>query len=236
MSPERNVTQLLQAVNAGADEAYGDLLQAVYGELRSLAGALMRREQGYRTLQPTALVHEAYLRLVLPEARWQSRAHFFGAAAQSMRRILVEHARLRLSRKRGGGLKRVTFKDVDVQVEDPQLDLIALDEALTALGKLDGRLVRVVELRYFAGCSLEETAELLGLAPATVKRDWAYARAWLLERLQGSTGSAGPTVGELSFPEGQLSAGAGASPHGRNLPGRVTVRDSHRPKGRYRPS
>jgi RNA polymerase sigma factor (TIGR02999 family) len=181
--PEANVTQLLLAVNSGGDEAYSNLLRVVYGELRSLAGALMRRERGYRTLQPTALVHEAYLRLALPESQWESRAHFFGAAAKAMRRILVEHARRRLSHKRGGGLTRVTLRDLDVRAEDPQLDLIALDEALDALGEIDGRLVRVVELRYFAGCSLEETAGLLRLAPATVKRDWAYARAWLLERL-----------------------------------------------------
>jgi RNA polymerase sigma factor (TIGR02999 family) len=181
---EDNVTQFLRAVNSGSNEAYGDLLQLVYAELRSLAGALMRRERGYRTLQPTALVHEAYLRLALPEPRWESRAHFFGAAAQAMRRILVEHARRRLSHKRGGGLKRITFQDLDVRAEDLQFDLIALNEALTALGEVDQRLVRVVELRYFAGCSLEETAELLDLAPATVKRDWAYARAWLLERLR----------------------------------------------------
>jgi len=143
----------------------------------------MRRERGYRTLQPTALVHEAYLRLAGSGSRWENRAHFFGAAASAMRRILVEQARHRLSQKRGGELQRVTFKDLDVQVEDPQLDLIAMDEALTALAAVDERLVRVVELRYFAGCSLEETAALLETATATVKRDWTYARAWLYDYL-----------------------------------------------------
>lgn len=181
---ETDVTALLRAVNSGSGEAYDLLLRVIYDELRSIAGGLMRRERGYRTLQPTALVHEAYLRLAGSGSQWENRSHFFGAAARAMRRILVEHARQRLSQKRGGELVRVTFKDLDVQADDPQLDLIALDEALTALAGVDERLVRVVELRYFAGCSLEETAGLLETATATVKRDWAYARAWLYDFLR----------------------------------------------------
>lgn len=182
--PETDVTELLRAVNSGSGEAYDALLRLIYDELRSIAGGLMRRERGYRTLQPTALVHEAYMRLAGSDSRWENRAHFFGAAARAMRRILVEHARQRRSQRRGGDLERVTFEDLDVQAEDPQLDLVALDEALTRLGGIDERLVRVVELRYFAGCTLEETAALLDTATATVKRDWAYARAWLYDYLR----------------------------------------------------
>jgi RNA polymerase sigma factor (TIGR02999 family) len=178
-----DVTILLKAVNSGSGEAYEALLGVIYNELRSLAGAIMRREHGYHTLQPTALVHEAFLRLARNESTWENRAHFFGAAAQAMRRVLVEYARQKTSQKRGGDARRITFMDIDVQVEDPQLELFALDEALTALAQVDARLVRVVELRYFAGCSLEETASLLGVAPATVKRDWTYARAWLYDHM-----------------------------------------------------
>lgn len=178
---DTDVTVLLKAVNSGSGEAYDALLGLLYNELRSMAGAMMRRENGDHTLQPTALVHEAYLRLARPGSRWENRSHFFGAAARAMRRILVEYARQKASQKRGGDARRITFMDLDVQAEDPQLQLIALDEALAAPAEVDGRLVRIVELRYFAGCSLQEAAAILGVAPATVKRDWAYARAWLYE-------------------------------------------------------
>jgi RNA polymerase sigma-70 factor (ECF subfamily) len=178
---DTQVTILLKAVNSGNGEAYDALLGILYNELRNLAGAIMRKEHGYRTLQPTALVHEAFLRLAQGESRWENRAHFFGAAARAMRRVLVEYARQKASQKRGGDAQRVTFMDIDVQTEDPQVELLALDQAVAALAEVDPRLVKVVELRYFAGCSLEETASLLGVAQATVKRDWAYARAWLYE-------------------------------------------------------
>jgi len=178
---DADVTILLHQVNRGNREAHDALMKAVYHELRGIAGSLMRKERRDHTLQPTALVNEAYLRLVRGEPKWESRAHFFGAAACAMRRILVEHARQKLSQKQGGGAQRVTFADIDVQVDDPQLNLLSLDEALTALGSLDPRLLKVVELRYFAGCNLEEIAEILAVSPATIKRDWTYARAWLYD-------------------------------------------------------
>lgn len=176
-----DVTELLQAVNSGKPDAYDSLMARVYDELRRLAGSLMRRERGDHTLQPTALVNEAYLRLVQSDPKWESRAHFIGAAATAMRRILVEHARQRSAKKRGSNPQRVTFGDVVAQAEDPQIDVLALDEALSALKAVDPRLVRVVELRYFAGCDLRQTAEILDISTATVKRDWVYARAWLYD-------------------------------------------------------
>jgi RNA polymerase sigma factor (TIGR02999 family) len=178
-----DVTSLLQEANRGRPDAQDALISAVYQELRRIAGSLMRMERPGHTLQPTALVNEAYLRLVAGESKWENRAHFFGAAARAMRRILVEHARQKQAARRGGGAERVTFADIRVQSEDPQLDLLNLDEALGALQEVDPRLVKVVELRYFAGCGLEETAELLGVSAATIKRDWNYARAWLYERM-----------------------------------------------------
>lgn len=173
------ITQLLERLNQGDREAGEELIGSIYAELRGLSGALMRRERPGHTLQPTALVHEAFLRLVQGDTKWQSRAHFFGAAARAMRRILVDHARGRAAQKRAGGEVRVTFEDLALAAPDPKLDLLALDEALRALEAEDPRLVKVVELRYFAGCSLEETAALLEVSVATVKRDWLYARAWL---------------------------------------------------------
>lgn len=181
--PAGDVTQLLQAVNTGRPEAYEELLRALYDELRRMAGFMMWNERAGHTLQPTALVHEAYLRLVDADPRWESRSHFYGAAARAMRRILVEHARRKSAGKRGGDARRVTFADLAVQVESPQLDVLALDEALNELAKIEPRLVKAVELRYFTGCSLEETAQLLGLSTATLKRDWSYARAWLHDYL-----------------------------------------------------
>lgn len=176
------VTALLKAVNAGDDEAYEDLMTRIYDELRRLAGTLMRSERSGHTLQPTALVNEAFLRLVGGQTEWANRAHFFSAAARSMRRILVEHARRKSAQKRGGEAQRVTFADLDIESTDPRMDLLALDEALTALAQEeDERLVKVVELRFFTGCSVEESAQLLEVSTATVKRDWSYARAWLYD-------------------------------------------------------
>lgn len=174
-----NVTQLLRAVEEGREEAVDRLIEGVYRELRRMAGSMMRRERTGHTLQPTALVHEAFLRLVAGQGNWENRAHFFGAAATAMRRILVEHARAKSTRRRGGGGPGVTLDDAMVQANATQLDLLILDDALAALSKIDPRLTRVVELRYFAGCSLEEVAGILGVSLATVKRDWSYARAWL---------------------------------------------------------
>jgi RNA polymerase sigma-70 factor, ECF subfamily len=177
---ERDVETLLRGVNAGDERAFDSLVALVYGELRQMAGSLMRNQTPGHTLQPTALVNEAYLRLARAENRWDGRAHFFGAAARAMRQVLIAHARHHAAQKRDAGA-RVTFHDIDVASPEPALDLIALDQALTALGDVDARFTRVVELRYFAGCTLPEIAELTGRSLATVKRDWTYARAWLYD-------------------------------------------------------
>lgn len=184
LSKNSEVTELLRAVNAGRSDAYETLMSRIYQELRRLAASLMRSERSGHTLQPTALVNEAFLRLVGTDSRWENRAHFFSAAARSMRRILVEHARRKSAQKRGGEAHQTTFADLNVASEDPRLDLLALDEALTSLAGEDARLVEVVELRFFAGCSVEETAEILKVSTPTVKRDWAYARAWLYDYLK----------------------------------------------------
>lgn len=180
MQPD--VGTLLKAVNAGDEQAFESLVAVVYGELRRMAGALMRDQAVGHTLQPTALVNEAYLRLVQGQTQWDGRAHFFGAAARAMRQVLIAHARHHAARKRDGGV-RVTFHDLDVAAPEPALDLLALDTALTALAAVDERYSRVMELRYFAGCSLPEIADLTGHSLATVKRDWAYARAWLYDHM-----------------------------------------------------
>lgn len=176
-----DLTTLLQAVNLGDQDAYEDLMNRLYNELRRVAGSVMRSERRGHTLQPTALVNEAYLRLAGSSSEWENRAHFFAAAARAMRRILVEHARKKSAQKRGGEARQVTFADLDVASIDPQVDLLILDQALQALKDFDERLVKVVELRYFAGCSVEEAAKLLDVSPATVKRDWSFARAWLYD-------------------------------------------------------
>ncbi len=178
------ITQLLERLNQGDPDAAENLIGSVYAELRRLSGALMRRERPGHTLQPTALIHEAFLRLMQGDPKWENRAHFFGAAARAMRRILVDHARARRAQKRAGGEVRVTFEELSVAGPDPKLDLLAVDEALAALEAEDPRLAKVVELRYFAGCSMEESADLLGVSVATVKRDWVYARAWLYAYLE----------------------------------------------------
>jgi RNA polymerase sigma-70 factor (ECF subfamily) len=175
------ITKLLREVNAGDPRAFDELVALVYGELRRMAASLMRGQPGSQTLQPTALVHEAYLRLLQGDTRWDGKAHFFGAAARAMRQVLIAHARQHSAQKRAGGALRVTFEDLDVQAPEPRVDLLALDDALTALDRVDGRFTRVMELRYFAGCSLGEIAELTGYSIATVKRDWSYARAWLYD-------------------------------------------------------
>ncbi len=176
---------LIEAACRGDRQAAEDLLPLVYDELRKLAAARMAHEPragAGQTLQPTALVHEAYMRLLGQtgaEVRWQGRGHFFGAAAIAMRRILVERARARNAAKRGGGAKRVAL-DADQLADEPEgEELLALDDALHALEKADPRKHQVVMLRYFAGLSVEDTAAALDLSPATVKNDWAFARAWL---------------------------------------------------------
>jgi RNA polymerase sigma factor (TIGR02999 family) len=177
------VTDLLLAWSGGDERARDELVSAVYGELRRRAGAYLRHERPGHTLQPTALVHEVYLRLVDQKSvRWESRSQFFGLAAQLMRRVLVDHARARSAGKRGGGLMPVTF-DEEVAGPGAGVDVAALDEALLALAALDARQGRVVELRYFGGLSIEETAEVIGISPATVKREWALAKSWLFREL-----------------------------------------------------
>ena len=181
------VTQLLAKVGAGNQAAFDEVFPLVYAELRRIAAREMRREKPGRTLQATALVHEAYLRLLKDASlSFENRAHFLGIAAHAMREILIEHARARSARKRGGGAVRLTLDDLVAPVPSPSIDVLALDEALQRLARLDQRHARVVELRYFGGLSVEETAVALELSPATVKRDWALARAWLYRELGGS--------------------------------------------------
>jgi RNA polymerase sigma factor (TIGR02999 family) len=186
-----DVTALLVAWGAGDRHAGDRLLPAVYGELRRQAARAMRREPSGHTLQPTALVHEAYLRLVdQRRADWRSRAQFFGVAGQVMRRILVDHARSRRATKRGGAVRPLTLGDADAVAAAPPegegVDVLALHEALERLAALDPDQARLVELRYFAGLSIGETAEALAVSPATVKREWAVARAWLRRELSES--------------------------------------------------
>ena len=187
MDPGRSeVTELLQQWGEGRKEALDRLLPEIYAELRRLAASYLRRERPDHTLQPTALVHEAFLKLVDQRAvRWQNRAHFFGIAARSMRQILVERARARRAAKRGGSRVRVTL-DPGLMAAAPQaVDLEVLDDALTRLGKLDPDLAHVVDVRFFGGLSIEEAAEALDISPATVKRRWTVAKAWLARELGG---------------------------------------------------
>jgi RNA polymerase sigma factor (TIGR02999 family) len=178
------VTDLLLAWSGGDADARDRLVAVVYDELRRRAGAYLRRERPGHVLQPTALVNEVYLRLVDQKSvRWENRAQFYGLAAQLMRRILVDHARERGALKRGGAAIAVTFAEEALPAPEAPLSLVALDDALRALCELDPRQGQVVELRYFGGLSVEETAEVLGLSPATVKREWTLARAWLHREL-----------------------------------------------------
>ena len=175
------VTQILSEIEDGDGQAAEKLLPLVYEELRKLAAARMSQEKPGQTLQATALVHEAYIRLVDTEKaqRWDSRAHFFAAAAEAMRRILVENARRKQRLKRGGELARESLEDVPVQCEVPEDDLLDLDEALAQLAREDPQKAEVVKLRFFAGLSHEESAQVLGIATVTAKRHWRYARVWL---------------------------------------------------------
>jgi len=165
-------------------EALDKLMPIVYNELRQQAARYLRREQAGHTLQTTALIHEAYVRLVdQRNVQWQNRAHFFGIAAQMMRRILVDHARTKKRAKRGGSDVKVSLADATIPVKERDLDVVALDEALTRLAEIDEQQSRVVELRFFSGLTVEETAEVMGISPATVKRDWSMAKAWLHREL-----------------------------------------------------
>lgn len=172
---------LLKRINSGDDQAFRSLISLAYGELRCIAGNFMRDRRHGHTLQPTALVNEAYLRLVQGQAQWDSKAHFFGAAARAMRQVLVAHMRQKCAKKRWSVADRTTLADIAVQVDGVNVDAQLLDEAMTALASVDERLVRLIELRYFAGCTLQEVSNLTAQSLATVKRDWAYARAWLYD-------------------------------------------------------
>lgn len=185
MQPPDGVTQLLLDWGRGDQSALDKLMPLVYAELRRLAGNYLRRERAGHTLQPTALVNEAYMRLVdQRSARWQNRAQFFGVAAQLMRRILVDHARLHQAQKRGGTeQRRMSLADVDRMSDGPDLDLLALNEALNELEAVDPQQSRIVELKFFGGLSIEETSEVLNIGHATVERDWKMARAWLRSKL-----------------------------------------------------
>jgi len=180
------VTRILRRMQEGDAAAQEELLPLLYDELRSLARAHMRRERRGHTLQPTALTHEAYLRIVgSPAAGWNDRTHFLAAASRVMRRILVEHARARLRKKRGGGRARVALEHAPGVAPPPVVDYIALEEALQRLEAVDARKVRVVELLYFGGLTAEEASTLLGVSSRTAERDWAYARLWLLRAMTG---------------------------------------------------
>jgi RNA polymerase sigma factor (TIGR02999 family) len=184
MPAPQEVTRLLVAWGNGDQAALDELLPLVYQELHRLAARHLRRERGHHTLQTTALVHEAYLRLIDQKAaQWQNRAHFFAIAAQMMRRVLVDHARSRQYQKRGGGARRVSFDEALEVSDERAAEVVALDEALTALAEFDERKSRLVELRFFGGLSIEETAEVLGVSPGTVMRDWTLAKTWLQRQI-----------------------------------------------------
>ncbi|MEQ1922293.1 MAG: sigma-70 family RNA polymerase sigma factor [Pyrinomonadaceae bacterium] len=183
---EKPITQLLNEVRSGGEDAMNELLPLVYDELRRLAGSYLRRERGNHTLQPTALVHEAYIRLMTAQAamEWQDRAHFFGISARLMRQVLIDHARTKGRLKRGG--EHMAQIDLDAAVSFDarnQLDAIAIDEALTQLESLDERQARIVEMKFFAGMQIEEIAEVLQVSPATVKREWTSAKLFLSNAL-----------------------------------------------------
>lgn len=184
MPESPDVTRLLTDLAGGDREAMDRLLPAVYEQLRQMARRELMRERADHTLNATAIVHEAYLRLVqLDRVSWEGRAHFFGAAASAMRRILIDYARSRNARKRGSGASKVPLDDVVLAAQERPGDLLALDEALERLRRVSERQASVVECRFFAGMSLDETATALGISNATVRRDWAVARAWLNREL-----------------------------------------------------
>jgi RNA polymerase sigma factor (TIGR02999 family) len=188
------VTRILSAIEQGDTHAAGQLLPLVYDELRKLAAARMAEERADHTLQPTALVHEAYLRLVegaAPNATWDSRGHFFAAAAEAMRRILVDAARTRGARKRGGAWKRIDLNRVELVGQAAPDDLLELDDTLDKLARQDPQAAHLIKLRFFAGLSIEQASESLGLSRTTAYERWAFARAWLYNELKSPSGEPG---------------------------------------------
>lgn len=184
--PANQVTKLLEEWGAGDQSASDELMPLVYAELHRLAHQYMRREKPGQTLQTSALVNEAYLRLVKQRVQWENRAHFFGIAARLMRHILVDQARRKNFAKRGGGAIRVSLNDDNALAQEQSASVVALDEALKTLEQTDPRKGRIVELRFFAGMSIEETAEALKVSPGTVMREWTFARAWLRNEMSRS--------------------------------------------------
>ena len=181
MSQQADVTAMLNAIGAGDGRASDELLPVVYDELRRLAHGYMQNERSDHTLQATALVHEAYIQLVdWKNVSWQNRAHFFAAAAQMMRKILVDHAREKNALKRGGGIRTIALDEALSFPNRSEIDLISLDAALTELAAFDPQQAKIVELRFFGGLTIEETAHAMGISDSTVKRDWQIAKAWLL--------------------------------------------------------
>ena len=180
-----NVTRILDAIEKGDPKATDELLPLVYQELRKLAAHKMAKEAPGQTLQPTALVHEAYLRLVgIEDQKWAGRAHFFGAAAEAMRRILIDNARRKRAQRHGGGQKQVNLEDVEIASAMADDQLLAVNEALDKLAARDKQKAELVKLRYFIGMTIEEAAQILGVSEPTAKRYWAYARAWLYHEIQ----------------------------------------------------
>jgi RNA polymerase sigma factor (TIGR02999 family) len=191
VTDQRDVTRLLVNWSNGDRQALEALLPLVYDELRLLAGRYLRRERSGHTLQSTALVHEAYLRLIdQRNVQWQNRAHFFAVAAQMIRRILVDHARKTQTEKRGGHAPRLSLDEAMAVAQDRDVDLVALDDALNGLAEIDDQQAKIVELRFFGGLSIEETAEVLKISPATVKRDWVMAKSWLFREMTGNRSEA----------------------------------------------
>jgi RNA polymerase sigma factor (TIGR02999 family) len=184
----RDIAQLLEAIEHGDRQASRELLPLVYDELRQLAARMLARETAAQTLQPTALVHEAYLRLAggRDAATWEGRRHFFAAAAEAMRRILIEHARHKHSAKAGGQMQRCAMPDLEQPGGGSTMDMLALNEALHRLEQHDPRKAEVVKLRFFAGMTIEETAQVLGISRSTADNDWTYARCWLRLAIEGS--------------------------------------------------
>jgi len=189
-----NVTMLLKQISSGNQDAVAELVPLLYDELRKMASRYLQRERPDHTLQATALVHEAYLRLVDQKAVVQNRSHFFGVAAQQMRRILVDYARAHHAAKRGGPLPKIPLDDALASAERRTGDLLELDEALTRLASIDAQQVRIIELRFFAGLTVEETADLLKISTATVKREWTTAKAWLSREIERGLSSASARV------------------------------------------
>ena len=186
-SDNNEVTKLLESWSSGKQEALDELMPLVYQELRRMAKKYMNSQPSKHTLQTTALIHEAYLKLADNRGKnWQNRAHFFAVAAQAMRHILVDHARLHKAEKRGGDTQIVSLEEAAIISDERAAEIVALDEAIENLSKVEERKSRVVELRYFGGLSVEETAEVLKISPETVMRDWRFAKTWLLRELSTS--------------------------------------------------